>query len=409
MPVGQLETTMSRSVFRVGTAAAAAVVAVLLAACSSSGGGGGNPGNGGGGSGSSAGGSTVKIGELCNCTGVSAGPYGVPFKDGFQLGVDDINKAGVLSGTTLSVDVQDAASEVTTAVTAYNKFVQQGTTIIVSPNDTPTAKAITPLALTSKVFYLTGAGIGNDVDNTFGLSDVITPNNTFGVAVGKSGVKNVVAIEDGDNPAFASIVGGFQSGLEANGGKVTDTIKISEKDTDFSSVITKIKSEKPEAVFIGTLSVQSGNILTQIKQSGALSGVKLLGNSAWQSADLFKTAGAATAGVEFPTYWLAGSGTDNGFTDEWKQAKGSDPVAYNAVGYQAAWLIAAAVQSIRSSGGTVNGESMVKAMLTAPSSDLVKQHGPMAGFTYQDGGAPQYPGTSVQFDASGNGTVNLLK
>jgi ABC-type branched-subunit amino acid transport system substrate-binding protein len=159
--------------------------------------------------------STITVGLMGHLTGVSAGPYGIPFDQGFKLGLDEVAANGMLDkvGVTLKLMNEDVAGEVPAAVTTFNKFVDQGATILVSPNDTPISLAITPLALEKNVLYITGAAAVKGEDDTFNLSDVVTPNKAYGERAAGD-FKTAVLIVNQDNPAFGVIGDAFKSGYE---------------------------------------------------------------------------------------------------------------------------------------------------------------------------------------------------
>jgi branched-chain amino acid transport system substrate-binding protein len=348
----------------------------------------------------SSGGTTIKVGEMAHLSGPSAGPYGIPFDHGLRLGIDDVNSSNALGNVKLKLDSHDVAGAVPAAVTQFNKFVQAGTTIIVSPNVTPIALAITPLAQQEKVFFLSGATVSDAVDHTFGLVDARSPEITFGKRVVALGHKRIAVILDGDNPAFTTITNNFEQGLKESGGSIAQRATIREKDSDFSSVISKVRQVNPDLVVFATLSDTAGNIMTQMKQAGGFDKVQMGGTVAWQQ-QVYTTAGSVAAGSIFPSYWIPG-GTDSvGFVAKYQKTYNSEPKTYDALGYQAAWLIASAVQLANQRGQKVTGEVISTLITEAVGSALMKEHGPIADFQEPASGFPQYPGVVATFNSSG--------
>jgi branched-chain amino acid transport system substrate-binding protein len=346
------------------------------------------------------GGKTIKVGEMAHLSGTSAGPYGIPFDRGLKLGIDNVNSSNVLGNVKLKLDSHDVAGAVPAAVTQFNKFMQAGTTIIVSPNVTPIARAITPLAQQEKAFFLSGATVSEDVDHTFGLVDARSPEITFGKRVVALGHKRIAVIVDGDNPAFTTITDNFEHGLKDSGVSIAQRVTIGEKDSDFSSVISKVRQVNPDLVVFATLSDAAGNIMTQMKQAGGFDKVQMAGTVAWQQ-QVYTTAGSVAAGSVFPSYWIPGGPDTSGFLAKYQATYNTDPTTYSALGYQAAWLIASAVQLASQRGQKVTGELVSTLISEAAGSPLVKEHGPIADFQEPASGFPQYPGVVATFSSNG--------
>jgi branched-chain amino acid transport system substrate-binding protein len=337
---------------------------------------------------------------MAHLSGTSAGPYGIPFDRGLKLGIDNVNSSNVLGNVKLKLDSHDVAGAVPAAVTQFNKFMQAGTTIIVSPNVTPIARAITPLAQQEKAFFLSGATVSEDVDHTFGLVDARSPEITFGKRVVALGHKRIAVIVDGDNPAFTTITDNFEQGLKDSGVSIAQRVTIGEKDSDFSSVISKVRQVNPDLVVFATLSDAAGNIMTQMKQAGGFDKVQMAGTVAWQQ-QVYMTAGSVAAGSIFPSYWIPGGPDTSGFLAKYQATYNADPTTYSALGYQAAWLIASAVQLASQRGQKVTGELVSTLISEAAGSPLVKEHGPIADFQEPASGFPQYPGVVATFSSNG--------
>ncbi|WP_182180315.1 ABC transporter substrate-binding protein, partial [Methylobacterium radiotolerans] len=72
----------------------------------------------------------VKLGVAAPITGNSAA-IGAQLKNGASQAVEDLNKAGTLKGTTLTVTVGDDASDPKQGVSVANKFASDGVKMVV--------------------------------------------------------------------------------------------------------------------------------------------------------------------------------------------------------------------------------------------------------------------------------------
>lgn len=355
---------------------------------------------------SSGGGSsqTITIGFLANLTGPGAA-YAVPFNNGLKLALNDIATAGTLSNPsiTISLDTRDTGSVEANAVTLFNKFVQAHDAITISDSQSPIGLAVAPIANSQKVVFISGAGskLPNDAGFAFHLADLGTPQKTLGTALYTGGSKRVATIIAGDNPSFATLAGATEAAYKAAGGSgFIASQTIASTDTDFSSVLTNIRQANPDTIMISALPAQSGNIIKQIKALGGLDSVKIVGTIAW-GPQVYEVAKADAAGAQFASVWAPGSSSSAAFESAYTSAYNATPIAYSALGYETGWLIAAAIKSITSSGGTITATAFRDALPAASTSDLVKQHGVIPGFAISATGAATYPGALSVFGADG--------
>ena len=344
---------------------------------------------------------TVTIGELAHLTGTSAGPYGIPFDRGLKLGIEKVNESGILGDVKLNLKTQDVAAEIPAAVTGFNQFVRDGVDIVVSPNATPVELALTPLVNDEDAFLLTGA-TGEDVaDNVFALPDAVTPQMGFAQSLVDQGYRKIVVVIDGDNPAFDTIATNFEAGLEKAGATLEDRVTISGADSDFAPVITTLTKDAPDAIFFATLSETAGNMMAQIRRSGALADTRFTGSMAWQQ-QVYDIGGQSAVGALFPALWAPGGAESKDFQAAYEQEYGEQPVPYNALGYQAAWLIAGAIDLALENGEEINGAAVAKQAIEAATSSVFTENGVIPGFKFTSTGLPLYAGSYVTFDESGS-------
>lgn len=350
-------------------------------------------------------GETVVIGHLAHLTGADAGPYGIPFDRGIELGVQAVNESGVLGEVALELDTQDVGSEVPSAVTQFNQFVSDGVTILVSPSSTPIQRALQPFVAEEGAILLSasvGDGSKEEPGGVFALGDVATPHVTFGrYAATDAGRSRAVMIVDGDNPAFADIAGNFRLGFEEEGGEIIDEVAVSATDSDFSPVLTRIAEEQPDLVFFATRSETTGNLMTQMEQFEEFEDTLYGGGVSWQQ-QVYETAGEAAVGSEFAVYWSSTVAGDTAFEQAFEAAHGEAPQTWDALGYQSAWLIAGAISVAVENGEEISGAVLSEYMPEVGSVPLVQENGSFSEWGFRPSGLAEYPGAVVTFDEDGN-------
>ena len=83
----------------------------------------------------------------------------------------------------------------------------------------------------------------------------------------------------------------FVKGVKAAGGSIVDQQYTSDKATDFTAILTQIKSKKPDVLFYGGMDAEAGPMLRQMKQLGI--DAKFVGGDGICSSELPKLAGGA--------------------------------------------------------------------------------------------------------------------
>lgn len=347
---------------------------------------------------------TVTIGVIGNMTGIGAEPWGKPIDAGMRLALDEIEESGYLAdvGVELELELEDDGTEPTRAVTIFNGYEQDGIEIVVSHSFTPILAAVTPLANDTETLYLNvgSAGTGeNEEDFAFFLNDSVGPNLTLGEYLVKEGIKRPVAIVDGDNAAFGFLAGNIEKGIqEAGNDGFIATETVATTDTDFSSVITNLERENPDAVILAITPAASGNALQQIAQAGAFPDALMVGSIGWSST-VHDVAGDAAVGASFSQPWAPGAEGSEAFSDAYMEANDTAPTAYSALGYQAGWLLATAIKMAKDAGDEITGPVMRD--LLAEASTANTEHTLISGFTLDDAGVPSYPGVVATFGPDG--------
>ena len=138
----------------------------------------------------------------------------------------------------------------------------------------------------------------------------------------------------------------FTKAVKASGGAVAETQFTTDKATDFTAILTQIKSKKPDVVFFGGMDAVAGPMIRQMKQLGITA--KFVGGDGICSAALPQLAGGAMADDQ--VYCAEAGGVDasqQAGLDAWKakyKAKfGIDVQVYAPYVYDALNVMVAAM------------------------------------------------------------------
>ncbi|MCF8565584.1 ABC transporter substrate-binding protein [Alicyclobacillus tolerans] len=277
---------------------------LLVTACGTSGGGGGTSSNsssnssGGNSTASSSGGgnSPYEIGMLSALTG-SGAASGKLKVDGAQLAINEINAKGGVNGHPLKLIVEDDQTTNPGTVNAFNKLVSQypKLTAIIGPIRSTEVQAINPNIQQAGVPVLIG---GTDPQLTHENDPWIfrfRPNDSYSARtmayylIKKLGLKKIAIVHSTD--AFGT--GGetyLKKYIAQYGGTVVSDQGYTNHATDYTSIITALKSANPQAVATYfTYGADLGIFLKQYSQFGMKA--TIMGSSSISSSDVIHLLG----------------------------------------------------------------------------------------------------------------------
>lgn len=293
----------------------------------------------------------IKIGVQVPTSGSEA-PYGIDMLNAIRMAADQINAKGGVMGDKISIIPGDAACDPQTAANAATKLVSQGVTGVVggycSGATLPTLKiygdAHVPFVITAaNSTALIGANPGNAfMVNSTGYDQVKTAVDLFKA----KGIKTIAIINEGDAYS-ADLAKLTRQAWEKMGDKVVDYEVVSKGEQDFSAVVTKIRSAKPDAVFWTAYYADGALLLKQLRQGG-YTGMIALGDGN-NSEKLFQLAGAAANGVlcfSNPTANFIPSAKT--FIEEYQKQFHQAPGPYSALSYDGMNLLAHAIDEAHS-------------------------------------------------------------
>lgn len=166
------------------------------------------------------------------------------------------------------------------------------------------------------------------------------------------GLKTAFVVDD-STPYGTGLAEQFAKQFAAKGGTVVKTEKTSDKDTEFSSLVTKIKTANPDLVYYGGM-YNSGALLSrQLSDAGVKA--PMMGGDGMYDAEYIKLAGEASADGDFTTN--IGEPVDKlpkaaEFKQWWEAEYPSDAIAaYDPLTFDATQAIINAVFSVAKADG----------------------------------------------------------
>jgi branched-chain amino acid transport system substrate-binding protein len=245
--------------------------------------------------------SVIKIGHVGPTSGAIA-HLGKDNEMGARMAIDDLNAKGVTIGgkkVKFELVAEDDAGDPKQGTAAAQKLVDSKVNGVVghlnSGTSIPASKIysdagipqISPSATNPK---FTRQGY----KTTF---RVVADDVHLGGTLGKYSITQLkgksIAVIDDRTAYGQGVAEEFEKGVVAAGGKVAAHEFTTDKATDFTAILTKVKASKPDVVFYGGMDAVAGPMIRQAKQLGIKA--KFLGGDGICTGELPKLAGGAMA------------------------------------------------------------------------------------------------------------------
>ncbi|MFJ7744177.1 ABC transporter substrate-binding protein [Peribacillus sp. NPDC097295] len=353
------------------------------------------------GGGSSSSGDTIKIGANLELSGGTAS-FGQSAADGLQLAIDEINKEGI-NGKKIVIKTVDNKSDAAEATNGSIKLVSQDKVVAIVGSATSTnTLAQVQVAQDNKIPLLTPTATNPDITNKAGkLNDYVfrtcfidpfqgTVAANF--ATDEVKAKTAAIYVDSASDYSKGLAAAFKEAFTKNGGKIVAEEAYVTKDTDFRATLTRIKSAKPEFVFLPGYYEEVGLILKQARENGI--DLPFMGGDGWDSPKVVEIAGAEALKNTFITNHYSPEDEDKkiqDFVSAFKTKYKKTPDAFAALGYDTGYYLADAIKR----AGDPTPENIRKALeevkdfqLVSGTLNLDENHDPIKSATileYVDG------------------------
>lgn len=296
----------------------------------------------------------IVIGEYGSLTGTTA-TFGISTKNGIDMAIDEVNRAGGLLGKRVRVIVEDDQGRPEEAQTVVTKLITRDRVVaILGEVASSRTLAAAPVAQQNRIPMISPSSTNPRVtevgDYIFRVC-FIDPFQGFVMAKFAANtlkIRNVAVLRDIKNDYSVGLADVFVAEFQKMGGRIVADQSYSEGDTDFSAQLTAIKAQNPQAIFVPGYYTEVGLIARQAKQLGI--NVPLLGGDGWDSPKLWEIGGTALNG----SYYSNHSSMDDPspaiqkFVADYRARFQETPDALAALGYDAAMMLFDAIRRANS-------------------------------------------------------------
>lgn len=308
------------------------------------------------GSAQAAGSEVVKLGFAAPLTGPQA-HYGEDMKNGLTLAIEEANKKGIqLDGKATKFELisRDDQADPRTAVQVAQQIVDEGVKGMLghfnSGTTIPASRVYHDAGLPQIAMATSPEYTLQDYETTYRMMTSDTQQGAAdGVFIVKDlGAKKVALIDD--RTAYGQgLADEVAKAVKAAGGEIISREYTNDKATDFTAILTNIKSKSPDAIFFGGLDAQSGPMRGQMVRLGIKA--PLVSGEMTRSDTFLKLAGDAANGTyaSLAGVPLQSMASGEQFLNDYKARFKVEPGVYAPYAYDGAWNMITAMQEAGSS------------------------------------------------------------
>ncbi|HEX9194605.1 MAG TPA: ABC transporter substrate-binding protein [Azonexus sp.] len=249
----------------------------------------------------------LRIGFIGGLSGRVA-DLGEAGRNGVQIAIEEINRAGGVKGRQIELLVRDDAQSPEKAIAAVNELIAARVEAIIGPMTSAMAEVVLPLAQRAGVVLVSPTVTAH---NFFGIDDMlflimsstrVEAESSAEYHFTQSAVRHVVAIHDARNRAYTeSWLRDFTVGFQARGGDVVPVAFESGPDVDSGAIVRKALAQRPDAILLITGAFDAARLAQNIRESDP--GI-LLFAAQWASTErLIEFGGKAVDGMVLHSYF----------------------------------------------------------------------------------------------------------
>lgn len=297
---------------------------------------------------------TIKVGSLFELTGaVSA--YGNAEANAVKLAVDEINEAGGIDGKKIElVEYDNKSDEQETASAGTKLATQDNVLVVVGPATSGLTKATIP-SMTRAGVPIVSPSATDDTVTVDENGDVqpyafrVAFQDSFqGVTLAQFaqkdlGAQKAIILGDNSSDYAIGLAKNFKDTFE---GEIVDEVNFTDADSDFSAVLTKIKSMDFDVLFVPGYYEQAGLIIKQAREMGLTQ--PILGPDGFGNETLIELAGADNlSDVYYTAHFSADSENENvqSFLKNFEEASGESADMFSALAYDTMYLVRDAIDA----------------------------------------------------------------
>ncbi|MBL4726444.1 MAG: ABC transporter substrate-binding protein [Rhizobiaceae bacterium] len=246
----------------------------------------------------------IKIGFNVPLTGFAAAD-GKSALNGAELAIEQVNAKGGINGNMLELVVYDDQASPKEAVPIAQKLIEKdGVVLGISGSYSGSTRAAAGIFQEASIPYIAAYAIHPDITRA---GDHVFRTAFVGEVQGRAGAKLIgemlgkkrVVIITLKNDFGKSLAAGFKEAASKFGIEIVSEYEYSIKDRQFGPIVSKVKSDKPDAIYASGYFFTAGPLVSQLRSAGIE--VPIVGQEGYDSQKFIEIAGAASDGILITT------------------------------------------------------------------------------------------------------------
>ena len=302
----------------------------------------------------------IKVGGNLELSGDTA-MFGQAAQNAINLAFEQQNAKGGVLGRKLTLVAADNKSNAGESTSAVTKLVTQDKVVAVIGSMTSSVTlAAVPVVTDNKIPMISPSGTNSkltvDPDNgqvrpwIFRACFIDPFQGQVGAnfALTELKAKNAAVIIDQKSDYSKGLADAFVSNFKKGNGQITGTEQyVAGSDKDFRAILTRIKAQNPDMVWLPGYYQEVGLIVKQARELGMK--MPFMGGDGWDDPQLFNIGGKEALNN---TFYVDHVATDDPamatFVSDYKAKYNSVPNAMGTLGYDAANLLVKAIENAQS-------------------------------------------------------------
>jgi branched-chain amino acid transport system substrate-binding protein len=214
----------------------------------------------------------VRIGFLAGLSG-RLSDLGEAGRNGAQIAVDEVNRAGGINGRQVELIVRDDAQDPNRLIAAFDELIAARVEVVVGPMTSLMAEAALPIANRSGVVLVSPTVTARkffQLDDNLFLVMASTRDEAALSAeyhFRESRVRRVVAIHDAGNRAYTeSWLAEFTGTFQPLGGEISAFAFDSAPDADLEAVVRNALNRRPDAILIIAGAIDTARLAQKVRE-----------------------------------------------------------------------------------------------------------------------------------------------
>jgi branched-chain amino acid transport system substrate-binding protein len=299
----------------------------------------------------------IVVGMYGSLTGDGAS-FGQSSVEGAQLAVEEINNGGgLLGGRKIRLLVEDDQSRPEEASNAVTKMITQDKVVaVLGEVASRRTLAAAPVAQKYQIPMITPASTNERVtqvgDYIFRVCfiDPFQGEVLAKFAYDDLKARRAAVLKDIQQDYSVGLTDSIQKNFTGLGGQVLDPVSYSSGDSDFRAILTQVRAQKPDAVFVTGYYPEAAIIVRQARELGM--NMPILGGDGWVG-DALKNGRDALKNTFISNHY---SGDDpspvvQNFVKAYRSKFNREPDGIAALGYDAAKVLGDAITRANSTEG----------------------------------------------------------